>query len=184
MVFISTLRFTELSGKEKGKWRLMGAWISTFLIVSASPLNVSNSNLQGQQGRMLDCWRLSACVLAPHSSSQMPCPLGHQQPEMLLLLACCRYSELLQTQQPCLVELCMSMHISLIVLFSLLCYFNLERRRSRFIHLPAFLQSISIPWVFLRDPLFQNTVALSACFRKSSWKSVWVNSVPISSFQE
>lgn len=78
----------------------------------------------------------------------------------------------------------MSRHIFLRALFSLLCYFNLERRRSRITHLPAFLQSVSIPWVFLRDPLFQNTVALSACFRKSSWKSVWVNSVPISSFQE
>lgn len=61
-----------------------------------------------------------------------------------------------------------SRHIFLIVLFSLLCYFNLKRRRSRIIHLPAFLQRISILWVFLGDPLFQNTVALSACFCKSS----------------
>jgi len=62
-------------------------------------------------------------------------------------------------------------------LLSFFCYFNLERRRSSIIHLPAFLQSISIPWVFLRDPLFKNTAALSVYFCKSSWKVVWVNSV-------
>lgn len=156
-------------------------------MVFASPLNVSNSSLQGKQGRMLHFQRLSACITAPHSSSPVPAPLGDQQPAMLPLclhgvniLNCCRDS------YP--VYLCsashMSRHIFLIVLFSLLCYFNLERRRSRIILLTAFLQSLSIPWVFLRDPLFQNTVALSACFCKSSWKSVWVNSLPISSFQE
>lgn len=125
----------------------------------------------GKKGRMLHFQRLSACIPAPHSSSPMPAPLGDQQPAMLPLclhgvniLNCCKDS------YP--VYLCsashMSRHIFLIVLFSLLCYFNLERRRSRIILLTAFLQSISIPWVFLRDPLFQNTVALSACFCKSS----------------
>lgn len=166
---------------------MKGTQISTFLVVYASPLNVSNSSLQGKKGRMLHFQRLSACIPAPHSSSPVPAPLGDQQPAMLPLclhgvniLNCCRDS------YP--VYLCsashMSRHIFLIVLFSFLCYFNLERRRSRIILLTAFLQSISIPWVFLRNPLFQNTVALSACFCKSSWKSVWVNSLPISSFQE
>lgn len=112
------------------------------------------------------CLHPSSTQLLSYASS-----LGRQQPAMLPLclhgvniLNCCRDS------YP--VYLCsashMFRHIFLTVLFSLLCYFNLERRRSRIILLTAFLQSLSIPWVFLRDPLFQNTVALSACFCKSS----------------
>lgn len=182
----SLLKAEICLGKEKGMWRLIGTQISTFLVVSASPLSVSNSSLQGKQGRTLHCWRLSACILlhTPPLKCQLPWETNNQKCCFCLsgvsILSSCkdRYPAYLLSAS------CTSRHIFLIVLFSLLCYFNLERRRSRIIHLPAFLQTISIPWVFLRDPLFQNTVALSACFHKSSWKSVWVNSVPISSFQE